>query len=922
MRTALHALVLSLALASFTTPASAQCPGWDTRFAPVGTDATVYALTVFDDGTGPALYAGGDFYAAGSAVANHIARWNGTSWAPLGDGIVDYTSHVYALASFDDGSGPALYVAGIFTQVGGSITAQSIARWNGSTWSACGTFSPRVLTLAVYDDGTGPALYAGGDFLGADGAQINHVAKWNGSTWTSVGGGVTGPSLATGVFALCAFDDGTGPALYAGGFFDTAGGVSASNVAKWNGATWAPVANVGSITSFNVSALAVFDDGSGPALFAGGTFPSIGGTSANNVAKWNGTAWTALGSGTNGGISAFGSWDDGSGPALYVGGAFTSAGGVSAKCMAKWNGSTWSALGNGMSGVATPVIRAIAAFDSGSGPTLYAAGRFETAGTGGATCISRWNGSTWSGLNAGLGLSNESVALATYDDGSGTALYVGGRFLSAGTTVVNRIAKMQGSSWASVGQGTDGDVLALAVFDSGFGPELYAAGTFTAAGDTSAHNIARWNGSSWSALADGTGFQGTNSTVNALSVFDDGSGPALYVGGIFSTAGGVSASRIAKWDGAHWHALGNGLDNTVRALIAFDDGSGTKLYVGGDFTSSGGNPLSFIARWDGASWSSSGSGWSGPVLCFGVFQSGASPVLYAGTAASSGKLIYWTGSAWTFVPLGPNAPVSGLQAFNDGTGWQLYVYGEVTVVAGFNQVNHLARWNGLQWDSVLGGLSGVTPFIDNYNHLLAFDDGADGAADLYVTGLFSRGVTAQSGPSLPTVNFAEYHGCPAPGVPYCAGDGTLTTACPCANVGHPGHGCNNSTSTGGALLSTTGSPNPDSVVLVSDNELPSALSIFLQGDASLSTAAVFGDGVRCVGGHLKRLYAVNASNGHVAAPSPFDPKIHERSAALGDPIAPGSTRYYQVYYRDPNLAFCASPPGDAFNVSSGVSILW
>jgi len=81
-----------------------------------------------------------------------------------------------------------------------------------------------------------------------------------------------------------------------------------------------------------------------------------------------------------------------------------------------------------------------------------------------------------------------------------------------------------------------------------------------------------------------------------------------------------------------------------------------------------------------------------------------------------------------------------------------------------------------------------------------------------------------------------------------------------------------------------------------------------------------GAGVRCVGGTLKRLYTKNASNGTVRAPSGAEPRVSTRSATLGDPIAPGSTRFYQVYYRDPAIAFCST--GDTFNVSSGYRIDW
>jgi hypothetical protein len=114
--------------------------------------------------------------------------------------------------------------------------------------------------------------------------------------------------------------------------------------------------------------------------------------------------------------------------------------------------------------------------------------------------------------------------------------------------------------------------------------------------------------------------------------------------------------------------------------------------------------------------------------------------------------------------------------------------------------------------------------------------------------------------------------------------------------------------------------SPDTVVITSSGELATATSIFLQGNASNAAGTVFGDGVRCVAGSLKRLYVKNAVGGAVSAPTGGDASVSARSAALGDPIAPGSTRWYQVYYRDPDLGFC--PSGDSYNVSNGLAITW
>ena len=96
----------------------------------------------------------------------------------------------------------------------------------------------------------------------------------------------------------------------------------------------------------------------------------------------------------------------------------------------------------------------------------------------------------------------------------------------------------------------------------------------------------------------------------------------------------------------------------------------------------------------------------------------------------------------------------------------------------------------------------------------------------------------------------------------------------------------------------------------------------LQGTLNNGTGVVFGDGLRCVAGSLKRLVVRNASSGSVTYPQAGDPSISARSATLGDPIPSGAARFYQVYYRDPNLGFCSSPPGNSWNVSGAVQINW
>jgi hypothetical protein len=156
---------------------------------------------------------------------------------------------------------------------------------------------------------------------------------------------------------------------------------------------------------------------------------------------------------------------------------------------------------------------------------------------------------------------------------------------------------------------------------------------------------------------------------------------------------------------------------------------------------------------------------------------------------------------------------------------------------------------------------------------------------------------------------------------YCFGDGT-GAACPCGNNGFTGHGCQNSSATGGGLLIASGvaSLASDTLLFTTQNEKPSALSTVTQGDTAIAPIA-FGQGLRCAGGHLKRLYTKTAFSGSITAPASGDPSVHARSAALGDTIGVGSTRYYYVYYRDATvLGGCSAAA--TFNNTQSVSVVW
>jgi hypothetical protein len=348
-------------------------------------------------------------------------------------------------------------------------------------------------------------------------------------------------------------------------------------------------------------------------LFVGGNFTDAGDITANRIAKWDGSAWSALTfggeTGVNNEVRAFSNDTSGN---LYAGGEFTTAGGMPVNYIAKWNGAAWSALASGEQTGTNNYVRALTNDSSGN---LYAGGDFTTAGgINPINYIAKWDGSAWSALASGgeTGTSPDDSALIVNDSGN---LYVGGQFTTAGGITVNKIAKWDGSVWSALvsgGQtGVGGFISVVNTFTNDSSGNIYAGGNFTTAGDITANNIAKWDDSTstWSALVSG-GETGVSSGILALT--NDNSGN-VYVGGSFTDAGDITANRIAKWDGSVWSALtsggqtgvGGGLKPFVDALT--NDNSGD-VYAGGRFTTAGGMTVNYIAKWDGSAWSALTSG--------------------------------------------------------------------------------------------------------------------------------------------------------------------------------------------------------------------------------------------------------------------------------------------------------------------------
>ena len=371
------------------------------------------------------------------------------------------------------------------------------------------------------------------------------------------------PGLFGEVNAMTKFDpDGEGPAaevLVVAGNFTVAGNAAVNGLAQWDGSEWSPLRTpIGPapIEQLEYFALEVFDDGSGPALHLGGVFQQIDGVVVNNIAKWDGSVWTPLQRpggppGTNNDVLALHVFDDGSGPALFAAGAFSSAGGVEAESIAKWDGAQWSSL------------RGTAGFQ-------------------------------------GLGGGDEASALQVYDDGTGEALYVGGRFNRAGGINVEAgVARWDGTDWSALrapNAQLNGEVTALEEFNG----SLYLGGQFDLFVDNNfvPTQIIAWDGTDWDTVLGTTG-AGVQGNVNSLRTSNVAGGEALYVGGEIFSAGNFTVNSIARWDGTSWGPLQggaiNGVEGDVRAIVDFDDGSGRRLFVGGEFARAGGASANSVA---------------------------------------------------------------------------------------------------------------------------------------------------------------------------------------------------------------------------------------------------------------------------------------------------------------------------------------
>jgi len=304
-------------------------------------------------------------------------------------------------------------------------------------------------------------------------------------------------------------------------------------------------------TGANETVYKMVKDSVGNIYFAG-EFTSIGGVSANYVAKWNGISFSALGSGLSGaayfgGPTAAYDLAVDSDDNIYIVGSFSSAGGVSAIGIAKWNGTSFSALGGGSANYA---INSVGVDTAGN---VWVGGGFTVIDGVSTNYFAKWNGTNWAGVGA-----ND----APYSITQGTSyLYVGGGFTEAGGASANRIAKWDGTTWSALGSGLNNRVYSM-IESNGY---IIVGGSFTEAGGENASRLALWS------IEPTTSITPTPDTLNFGTVISgipsDGVAIELaIVGSLTAIVVNAPKSFEVSSDGLTWASilsLGDVADDTI-----------------------------------------------------------------------------------------------------------------------------------------------------------------------------------------------------------------------------------------------------------------------------------------------------------------------------------------------------------------------
>jgi len=354
------------------------------------------------------------------------------NWAPLGGGIPQ--SGGAPRVMFSDTVTGYMYVAGSFNSIDGKNT-KGIARWNGSEWDSLGNglnglmsgpYVPPVYAMASFQG----ELYVGGVFSSLGNVEAYHIGKWNGVAWDSIAVQPFTSEFSGGITCLSVIEN----ELYVGGSFDSINNVPCKSFASWNGTSWNTIGLPPCIdySYSRVNAICKYNG----EIYIGGNFGSYLPPEQDtimDIIRWDGVNWKSVGGGMRGllaGVNKMIVYHN----ELYVAGSFFKADGNVGQAIQKWNGSEWSEIGGslwGPSGIGdAQVVDMVIHNDK-----LYVAGGMYVAGGIAAEGIAVWDGSVWCGF--GSTFDNGVNTICFYND----TMYVGGGFWTVNGDSIDKIAR-------------------------------------------------------------------------------------------------------------------------------------------------------------------------------------------------------------------------------------------------------------------------------------------------------------------------------------------------------------------------------------------------------------------------------------------------------------------------------------------------
>jgi hypothetical protein len=322
---------------------------------------------------------------------------------------------------YDDNN--RLYICGDFT---GVVTSEGICRFERpSTVTSFGTYSlgasEQIISMAIAPNGD---LYVCGDFVTLDGvANADYVAYWDGAVWNGL------PTAgADDIVRTLEFDKSGN--LYLGGDFTTVNGTSANRIAKWNGTTITALG--GGVNDNSVNSIKLIND----SLYVGGDFTTIDtSTPADNIALWtvSTSSWSVFNEEPNNTVNVMAVGVDSS---LFVGGTFTTIGSNTYNLIARFDNANWHTLGDGLAGGGASCDNI--AVDNNN--AVYAVGDFTTAdGVTMPEKIARYVGENWVAVPFLLTIGNTmAVTTNRNDNGFAVATGSGSVSLDGVTSITNR----------------------------------------------------------------------------------------------------------------------------------------------------------------------------------------------------------------------------------------------------------------------------------------------------------------------------------------------------------------------------------------------------------------------------------------------------------------------------------------------------